>query len=284
MTPLNIVLTEEGDSSGSLRTKNASGEKARSVLIDRGNSLILQAALVSVTHGEFTPEGAAASLLIFEFTFVGKGSRRFTKASITLNFDDARRENRNRPVVWAISPSGSYAINKSVSTRDVNQSLNIDIGGSVLGMNGGVGYVWDTSETKDIQHSTKLVGLKRTLADGGKNNAVVWILEEDSKKKDGIPTFLRSGVLLRRRDDVPFNYIITASTEVDFGGKILRLFGHEKPDPIDPVELDEETDLDALGISTLGPETPGLDLNNMRDMDIGKYSHVILASLLNIPG
>lgn len=283
MESFSIVLTEEGNADASLRTKNASGEKARNVLIDRGNSLILQAALASVTHGEFTPNGSAASLLIFEFNFVGKGSRRFTKASITLNFDDARGESRNRPVVWAIAPSGCYAINKNIATRDINQSFNGNVSGGVAGINGGVGYTWEASETQEAPHSAKMVGLKRVLADGGKNNGVIWILEEDKKIKEGIPTFLRAGVLLQRRDDVPFCFTITADTDVDFGGKLLRLIGIEKPDPVDAVELDNKTALDDLGISSLDAETPGLDVRNMRQLDIGKHSQVIIATLLNIP-
>ncbi|KAE9578386.1 Ankyrin-2 [Colletotrichum fructicola] len=60
MEPFNIVLLEEGDSSSALRTRNANGEQARNLLIDRGNSLILQASLATVNHGDFTPDGDAA--------------------------------------------------------------------------------------------------------------------------------------------------------------------------------------------------------------------------------
>lgn len=284
MEPMEIVLVEEGDRTSSLRTKNAAGESARSMLIDRGNSLILQAALVSVTHGDFTADGDAASLLIFEFTFIGRGSRRFTSGHITLVFDDASGDARNRPVVWAISPSGNTAINKTVSKKDVSQGFNASVNAEFAGAGAGLGYTWEASEVKENEHCAKMVGLKRVFADGGKTNGVIWILEEDKQKKGGIPSFMRTGVLLRRRDDVPFRFTISVETEVDFGGKMRRLFGFEKPEPVDPVELDEDTDLDALGIVSLNPNTPDLDLENMKDMDVGKHSNVVLATLLNIPG
>jgi hypothetical protein len=284
MEPVEILLLEEGDPNSGFRTKNVPGDKARAVLIDRGDALTLRAALVSVTHGDFTPNGDAATLLIFEFNFLSvKSARRFTSGKIILTFEDASGNVKNRPEVSAIAPAGSFAINKSTSTRDVHQTFNASIKGNVAGAGGDLGYVWDTSKVEETQHATTLVGMKRLFADFGKDNGVIWTLEEDKVKKQGIPSFLRAAVLLRRKDDVPFRFTISVDTGVDFEGKMRRLLGLEKPDPVDPVELDGETDLEDLGISSLDPSVVDVDLTNMRDMDIGKHADVVLATLLNVP-
>ncbi|KAM0226769.1 hypothetical protein ACHAPO_012086 [Fusarium lateritium] len=285
MDSINIPLLEEGEDAASLRTRNADGQKARNMLIDRGNSLILQAALTSVTHGDFTPDGDGASLLIFEFNFIGKGERRLTSGEITITFEDAKLDTRNCPMVAKISPAGRFAINKTTSTRDIHQGLNATLGAGAGIATGELGFVWDQTETSKDHHATTLVGLKRSFGfSGGKNNAVTWRLEEDPKTREGIPSFLRGCVLLRRRADVPFQFKIDVKSDVDFGGKLRRFFGLEKPDPVDPVELDGKNDLDDLGISSLDPDTPGLDLKNMGSMDVTQHAHVVLASLLTAPG
>ncbi|KAI1362880.1 hypothetical protein F5Y08DRAFT_258090 [Xylaria arbuscula] len=285
MEPLEILLFEGGDPNSGFRTKNAEGDKARGVLIDRGDVLALRARLVSVTHGDYTPNGDAATLLVFEFDFLSmKQSRRFKTANITLTFEDASGNLRNRPEVVAIAPAGKFFINKTIDKRDVKQSVNTSLNGSFAGIGGSVGYVWDMSQTKEADHATTLVGTKRLFADWGKDNGVRWNLEEDGVKSAGIPTFLRAAVLLRRRDDVPFRFTIQVETGVDFDGRVRRMLGLEKPEAVDPVELDNGTNLDDLGIASLNPNAEGVDLRNMAGMDIGRNADVMLASLLTLQG
>jgi len=283
--PYEILLLEEGDPNSGFRTKNAPGDQARSVLIDHGDALILRATLASVTHGDFTTDGDAATLLIFEFNFTSmKSSRRFTSGKVTLRFEDASGNVKNRPVVERIAPAGTFAINKTMSTRDVHQAFNAGVQGGAAGITSELGYVWETSKVEEIEHATRLVGTKRLLADFGKDDTVIWGLEEDTKKKQGIPSFLRAAVLLRRRDDVPFRFTIAVETELDFGGRLRRLLGLEKPDPVDPVELDKGTDLEELGLASLDPNAAGIDLANMRNMDIGKKADIVIATLIEVPG
>lgn len=282
---IDILLLEEGDPNSGFRTKNAPGQSARSVLVDRGNALILRASIISVTHGDFTAGGDAATLLIFEFNFISmKTSRRFTSAKIRITFEDASGAVQNRPIVSKIAPSGSFAINRTTSTRDVHQTVNAGLKGTGPVAGGEVGYVWETSEVKETTHATRLNGIKRLFADFGQDDGVVWSLEEDPNEKQGIPTFLRAGVLLKRKDDVPFRFNIAVDTGVDFGGSLRRLLGLDKPDPVDPVQLNGEDDLQDLGIATLDSTVEGVDLANMRDMDIGAQADVVLATLLQRPG
>ncbi|KAK0767067.1 hypothetical protein N5P37_000800 [Trichoderma harzianum] len=255
------------------RTKNVPGETARSVLIDRGEALVLRAALVNVTHGNFTPAEDAASLLIFHFSFIAvNSSHRFTSGQIKLVFNDESGDDRNRPEVFAIAPQGKFAINKAVSTKDVKQSLTASLKGEFTGVGGELG----------TEHATTLTGSKRLLETGwGKDNSAIWTLAEDPKLKQGIPSFLRTAVLLRRRDEVPFSFNITVNTDVDIGSRLRQLIGRERPDPIDPVQLAESTDLDKLGITSLNPGV--VDLTNMKQIDLEKHANIVVATLLDVP-
>lgn len=163
-----ILLFEEGDTNSGFRTKNAEGDQARRVLIDRGDVLAVRACLSSVTHGDFTPDGDAATLLVFEFNFLSmKRSRRFKMAKIILKFEDASGNLRNRPEVVKIAPAGKFCINKTTDKRDVKHSVNTSLNGSFAGIGGSAGYVWDMSHTQEVDHATTLVGTQRLFADWG---------------------------------------------------------------------------------------------------------------------
>ncbi|KAF2658951.1 hypothetical protein K491DRAFT_713194 [Lophiostoma macrostomum CBS 122681] len=281
-----ILLLEEGDPNSGFRTKNAPNEKARSVLVDEGNALVLRAALISVTHGDFTIGGDAATLLIFEFNYLSmKGSRRFTSGKIKLRFDNAKGDVKNRPIVDKIAPTGAFSINKTTSRRDIHQVLNAGINGEAIGIGPELGYLWETNVTKEKEHATRLAGVQRMLSEGsGRDDTVVWTLEEDPVRKQGIPSFLRSAVLLRRRADVPFYFTIDVTTGVDFEGRLRRLLGMDKRDPVDPVQVDGGTNLTELGIASLDPKAGDIDLENMKAIDIGKKADVIVATPLEVSG
>lgn len=282
MGPNDIVLLEEGDPNSGFRTQNVPGHTARSVLVDEGKALVLRAALVNVTHGSYTEDGDPATLLVFEFTFISiERTRRFSSATITLTFDDASDNVRNRPEINEICPSGKFAINKTTSKRDLKQSVNAGLNGTFLGLGGQVGHTWETSKVEETSHATTLIGLKRVVGGWGKDYRAIFKLDEDEVTKEGIPSFLRTAVLLKRRDDVPFRFTIEVDTDVDFGSKIKRLFGRKNTDPIDPVELDDKTDLEELGIMSLDPKK--IDLENMRDLNIRKEADVIIATRLEVP-
>ncbi|RFU79742.1 ankyrin-3 [Trichoderma arundinaceum] len=284
MDPIDIMLFEGGERDSGFRTKNAPGDTARRVLIDRGEALIIRASLVSVTHGDFTPDldSDAASLLIFEFSFITTNhSRRFTSAQIKLIFHDESGNIQNRPHVWAIAPQGKLSINKTASAKDIRRNLDFSLNGEILGVGARLGYVWETTQVQNIEHATVLTGSKRLLETAwGKDNAVIWSLQEDHKRKQGIPSFLRAAVLLRRKNNVPFSFSISVDSGVDFSGLVRRMMGREKIDQIDPVKLDDDTDLDDLGIESLDLTATGVD--NMKELNIEKYADIMIATLLNI--
>jgi hypothetical protein len=87
--------------------------------------------------------------------------------------------------------------------------------------------------------------------------------------------------MLRRIDDVPFQFTIKVQTEVDFVGSLRSLLGLERSDPVDPVEIGTNTDLKGLSINSLGPT---VNLTHLDILDLNKQADVVLATELNMQG
>jgi hypothetical protein len=279
MGDLEIILLPEGEEESGFRTKNPPGKNFRNVMIDRGEALILRASIVGITHGTLAPDGDPATLLIFEFRFVSmKSSRRFISSTITLQFADASGDPELHPEVYRIAPEGSFALNKTTTVKKIKQSANAGLTAGFTFAGGNAGYTWEMEETKNREHWTRLSGVKKLFREYGGDNAVIWSIEENKNEKDGIPSFLRTAVLIRREDDVPFTFTVNVRTEVDFISELRTLFGREKVDEVDPVEVDSDVDPKALKVESLDPEK--VDLTKMGELNLGNHADVTIATVI----
>lgn len=280
MEEIDVFLFPQGDEGSAFRTKNSPGETFRRVLIDRGEALIARATVVGITNGTLNSDDDPATLLVFEFRFVSmKSSRRFIRSTITLTFEDASGNPKLHPEVYRIAPEGSFALNKTTTVKNIKQSANAGLNAGFSGVGGNAGYVWEMEESKDRDHWTRLSGVKKLLLrEYGDDNAVIWSLEENKDKMDGIPSFFRAAVLLRRLDDVPFRFTIKVRTDVDFISEIRTLVGLEKPDPVDPVEIDPNVDPKDVRVASLDPKK--VDLTNMEALNLGEHADVVIATML----
>ncbi|RWA04489.1 hypothetical protein EKO27_g10617 [Xylaria grammica] len=127
----------------------------------------------------------------------------------------------------------------------------------------------------------------RTLNDEdftGEANTVIWTLEENEHKSDGIPNFMRATVLLHRPQNVPFSFAVKVKTDVDFAGRLKTLFGLERKDPIGPVEIDpaNHSGASSATINSLDLELHRLD--KMDKLNLKKVGGVMMAMLLDGKG
>ncbi|KAF7919272.1 hypothetical protein EAE99_008574 [Botrytis elliptica] len=280
MDQFEVTLYPQGEDGSGFRTKNEKGKTLRRTLVDRGDILVMKAFITGITHGKLkAQDDDYATLLVFEFCFVSeKSSRRFIHATITLTFEDADGNKELNPEVYRIAPEGQIALNKTTTTRRVTFGANAGINAGISGASGNLGMNWEMKEEQTRDHFTRLSGRTRLLGrEYGPEDSAIWSLEEskDKNKKDGIPSFLRTAVLLRRQDDVPFRFKLKVATDVDFVGEVRSMLGLEKRDPIYPVEIGPETKPAEFRIDSLDPET--YDLTNLDALDLSK--EVDIASL-----
>lgn len=299
MTDIAVFLLPEGNAGSSLRSKNFDNEDFRRVLLNHGNhgeSLIARATIVEVATGSLTSEGDPATLLVIEFRFVSlNNSRRFTAARITLKFSDAKSRTNLDPEVYRIHPEDVTLLDKITISKDTEQSLSGSINGGIPVAGGSVGYTWKVTQLKDHEHSARLTGVKYNLRESlsGDDNAAIWSLEEHTSKKNGIPNFLRTAVILRRKADDPFRVELSVETDVNLRSKLSTMFGSAKTEPIDPVNIDpdlakvhsldlQEDAAEAEGEKVNGenPNTSVPILKNMSKLKLGDYAGVEFATLI----
>ncbi|GAW26178.1 putative ankyrin-3 [Rosellinia necatrix] len=115
----------------------------------------------------------------------------------------------------------------------------------------------------------------------GEANTVIWTLEENEDKSDGIPSFLRAAVLLRRQHNVPFSFTVKVKTNVDFVGKVKTLFGLERKDPIDPVEIGPAQFPEPRHVSIRSLDPKLHNLAKMDRLDLRKVAKVMLVTVLD---
>ncbi|KAK3320806.1 hypothetical protein B0T19DRAFT_403426 [Cercophora scortea] len=288
--PLLVALNEEPIEDGEFRTSNEKGQKFRPNPVDRGNQLATRVDIVGITHGKFAKTTDSATLLVFELRFLATGGRRFKRATVMVRFEDAEGVSARDPVVHAITPRDRWALNQTTRVRDVkwsaNAGVNANAGVGLLGLGGEAGVQWEMAETKTRIDYTALTGEKRVMRPGwtGEANTVIWTLEENTDKSDGIPTFLRAAVLLRRRPEAataPFSFTVKVKTDVDFIGTIKTLFGLERKDPIDPVEIDPARFPEAFRATIQSLDPTVHDLNKMDRLKLRKVAGVLAVTVLD---
>lgn len=285
MEEFEIDLLPEGKEGAEFRTQPP--ETFRKVVVQshRGDALLTRATVDSITHGSISPGGDPATLLVLEFRFISmQSSRRFTNCSITVTFEDAGGVVELQPEVYKVAPEGVFAINKTSTVSEVQKraSVGAKAGSSSLGTS--VGYEWNLKEPQKKDHYGRLRGSKKILDEGETDNAVVWSMQEDDTpgKKEGIPTFLRAAILLRREADVPFSFLITIRSKVDFKtgleSDLRSLFGNKKVKEVNPVKVDSGIDPKHLRVKSLDPDK--VDFSNMDTISLIDYADVTIASLV----
>ncbi|KAI1200791.1 hypothetical protein F5X97DRAFT_339961 [Nemania serpens] len=278
-----IALAEEGGARSSLRTRNSEGETLRDVLINQGNNgpkFIANAEIVGLVSGSLTENGPPATIIVFRFYFINLDrdvDRRFVSAKIKVEFGDARSRGNMDPVVYAISPDGETRLDKLTQSKDEEKGIH----SSVNCINGlDFGFEWKVSQTKEKDFYAKQMGIKfnnRTTFTGSDNMAI-WQLAEHTSKKQGIPSFLQTAVLLQRRgnDKIIMNIAIETETDVISTIRIARkrLFGGVITQPVDPVHTSSEMFKirNLAGADELEENSPAL--KSMKTINMGSFTGV----------
>jgi hypothetical protein len=284
MSDFAIILAEEGDTSSALRSRNLEGEDIRQVLINQGNhghEFITRAEIVAVASGTLTENGPLATIVIFRFNFVSLKKavkRRFVSAKIKVEFSDVRSRGNMDPEVFAISPDGEDHLEKHTLKKDVDRSVHAGVA-AIKGVD--VGFEWGVSETKEKEYWVKQMGIKfnsRTTFTGSDNTAI-WQLVENPSKKQGIPRFFQTAVLLQRRGDDKVSMKITIESEIDVPSTLKRaltrrFFGGVVPEPVDPINISSKMfkigDLDDA--DELKENSPAL--KSMKTLNMSKFTGV----------
>ncbi|EHK51018.1 hypothetical protein TRIATDRAFT_186641 [Trichoderma atroviride IMI 206040] len=237
--------------------------------MDSGEKKQVKAKLIHVISGTFDEAGDPAALLVFEFHFHMPSGRRFKHTLITVTFEDEKGPSILDPEVYRISPEGRYALDKVTNSKDVSHAVDAAVNGGVGGANLELGYHWKMDRNIEKEHSGTLRGLSRRFKTYGEETSAVWEIEEDPVKKEGIPTFLRSALILRLDDESDkFQFTVKIETR-----ESKLLFGSRSSRMIDPFNIDPAS-------NCLAKEA-NIDTANLGEVDLSSQCVVKLATLMS---
>jgi hypothetical protein len=250
-----IELNPEGDG-GAYRMKNLDGEINRSTIVQRGDSLTVQADLVSSIHGKHN--GTPATLIITDFWFMpGKKARRFTWAMVTFKFDSMDAKDGGAgglgPTVAEIAPKGHFSLHPKQKHVERNFKIGLSAQAPVGPVSPGVAIDWSLAESYDEENEITLGGISMLEGrDFGGKNTARWTLGENEMVKSGIPTRLRTAILLERKAaeaKAKFQGMVEIKVDADVvsevGFIIKRLLGKIPKD--DPVIFDPKISTSSVG-------------------------------------
>ncbi|KAK0716325.1 hypothetical protein B0H67DRAFT_645965 [Lasiosphaeris hirsuta] len=187
--------------------------------------LSMMVKLVEVHHGEMLHGGKdwPATLLIFEFRFQSRLlDRRYKSASVTLEFFDKGGITRRDPAVVDLSPDRMHYLNRTTYDRTIKYGAKAGAGTGNEPAGGEAGAHWDVELTKPPRFKATLTGLPGYSKNKiGSQNAVTWTMAENAEE-DGIPAFLQTAVLLKRRYAGAFYARLRVQSEVDLVSAGLR--------------------------------------------------------------
>jgi hypothetical protein len=201
---MNIEMYETGGEEGSgFHVFNvAQDQYHRAEGLQRTGAIDISCTLEEVIHGIMDTESDRyASLIIMQWLFQPKGSRRISEATIELQFD-------------ASSGSGDIEVEKvsfldTYSLLPTTQEDALTLGGETTA---GVDQLvsvsatgkWEKTVTKTTSHAITLTGGKRLVKNRPPNRIATWTLSENPSQNAGIPASLKVAVLVSREDREKF--------------------------------------------------------------------------------
>jgi hypothetical protein len=190
--------------------------------------MFVNAQMPYVMHGYDTPDGDPHTLVIFTFHMsVGELGKRFRAVHITATFETGV-EPTTFPMVVGMSPRHTkqfwWSKHLVTKTKKIGVSSNLTMGtGDASGVDVRPNISNIRTEETVQWNCARLAG--DVLAEKGSPhpNGVYWDLLENTSTKSGVPSFLQTAVLLkRRREDVSKRFYGVIAIDANVSGAGLK--------------------------------------------------------------
>lgn len=271
----NIDLSITGDAGSSFRTQNdPSAPFQRNNYTERKGAVDIRCSCLDVIHGRFSAgSGVFATLIVLQFRFdARKRARRFESVHISLEFRGMKAGELG-PEVYAITPDETMILVPTTQHEDIERNVSLQLGGAApVGGATATGTVgWRKTISRDRSDCTVVTGsIDLVGRNYGSKNAASWTMQENKTAKTGVPTSMQTAVLLKRKNESPFQCVVKIDASVDLKSSLERMFGGKgrapKDDPVlfDP-ELEPTHNLQTYDIEELGT----LNLESLLDLTFG---------------
>ncbi|KAI1038622.1 hypothetical protein LB505_007598 [Fusarium chuoi] len=256
-----VQLEEVNEEEFELRIKAHGKKQHRNFTgYDQNKPAVVYGYRHATVHGSFVDsqdQSQDCSLIILDWHFLPRDpSKRFKFVRINAVFQGPEGGSPlDEPAVYDMAPKGSFALCKTEFTeerkRDLEASLGAEFGGSAS-----LKGVYGLSTSTAVGDKIRIIGQSYLdYSTGGerdpdKCNAIEWNFFENKSQRSGLPTYVRTAILLSRETDDEFTATFTIRAKVgfttDMESKLKRVLGH-KDDPIVFVpEMKEKTAFDSV--------------------------------------
>ncbi|KAH8169372.1 hypothetical protein LIA77_11498 [Sarocladium implicatum] len=253
-----VQLFEPGHAVENFRLRNdALDPWQREDIVERRGATHITCRCVNVVHGNWEPDSdLKGTLIVLEFQYYPRTHKRRIKlAEMEFIFSSMDNVYRNYPEVHSISLNGSHGLAPTKWNEEITKGGEGTIGGGALGVEIGTTLKWEKKISQEATDMAFVSGARyRDPTAVRYPNVATWSLQENGTKKSGVPTKLRVGILLRRRNDDDFQCKFVLRTSADFKTQFSETFKkHEGVDALlfktskPPVDKKMKCDRDNLG-------------------------------------
>ncbi|CAG1990396.1 unnamed protein product [Fusarium graminearum] len=199
----------------------------------------------ATVHGSFVDDqdqSQDGSLIILDWHLLPRDpSKRFKFVRINAVFQGPEGcKSWDEPSVYGIVPKGSFGLCRTNVTEERKKDLEVSLGAQ-FGASASVKAVYGLSNSTVIGDKVRITGQAYLDCNNGTErdpdacNAVEWNLYENKSQRSGLPTYVRTAILVLRETDEEFTATFTVRAKVetltDMESKLKRLLG-SKDDPI----------------------------------------------------
>lgn len=200
----------------------------RAEVLQRTGAIDITCSLEKVVHGAISADSDRyASLIVMQWFFQPKGSRRISEATIELLF-----ESNDDIEVEKISFLGTYDLMPTKQDESVTKGVDASIGIQQFA-NLSLAGKWEKTTATTISDAVRLSGGMRLVNNRPPNRIATWTISENHSQPTGIPSSLKVAVLVSREDQEKFLCRIALACQTDRKTAAQSLFKKiPKDDPI----------------------------------------------------
>ena len=273
-TSADISLNKTGERGSGYHIRNdPSAPHQRQTVIERRGAIDIRCKSREVVHGYLSPESDDfASFLVYDLHIdPTKLARRVAWARITFEFSNSV-PGAAGPEIYAIAPQGRFTTLPTTQEESFRKGGDVKVDTSPLGIKVGGSFKWEKTVKRTTSDHTMLVG--STVSNGyGKEVGADWVLHENKLTKDGVPSFMRIAMLLKRKDDNEFLSKVTVEVKADWKTELTHFFGSTQKD--DPILFDPQLP------PTNKLQKSGYNLESLDSIDIESCTDVTFSTIIS---
>ncbi|KAJ5644509.1 hypothetical protein N7507_010520 [Penicillium longicatenatum] len=208
--------------------RNPPGHENRGIFANTQNDsspLQTKLKIAEIHNGTMMADGKEwpATMLVLDLRFLSsKKEHRYKSASVTLTFKNKDPDQPNRPHVYEVAPEKIHLLARTESTRKqtFGASLGAQTGGGIA--TGDVGVYWEVVQEKSEYGNVRVTGRSHASSDQLYEDEVTWSMQENGQRRQGIPSFLQTAVLLRHTEHCDWTVSMRVESQVNSKSEALR--------------------------------------------------------------